>query len=193
MTDRGVFEQCFDQPAYSSFIIDLTTRLVQQYRAASFRDLGMPIEDCLWAIANSQRQSDEFVDFCNRFGSAIEEFILGVDSSDFSNVVLPIKEENRENPGIPALRTIIAKALVRRCRDDNLREVASMIGASTGTIGMAALKDFMGEIRSLDDFLFQASLGFYITWDSLALGNSEYYIGEVARVEEATRSRVQKE
>jgi hypothetical protein len=118
MTDSDVFEPCFDQPAYSSFVVDLTTRLVQQYRAAGFRDLRMPIEDCLWAIANSQRESDEFVDFCNGFGNAIAEFILGVDSNNVSNVVLPMGDtllKNEKNPGIQVLRTIIAKALVRRC------------------------------------------------------------------------------
>ena len=189
LTDHETFEACFDQPAYSSFLIELTESLVAQYRVDDFRGLRMAIEDCLWTIAKSQRESDQFVDFCTAFGKAIEDFILGVDSN-FSNVMLPISNRgliNEKNPGMRELRRIIAKTLVRRCAVDQWREVASMIGTSTGTIGMESLKDFMGEIRSLDDFLFHASLGFYLTWGNVS---SEYCIGEISRVEEATRSRV---
>ena len=120
-----------------------------------------------------------------------EPFILGIDFN-FSNVMLPISDfglANKKNPGMRALRQIVAKALVLRCSREKRREVASMIGRSTGTIGMHSLEGFMGELRSLDDKLFRASLGFYITWDSL-LVSSKYYIQEIARVEEATRSRV---
>ena len=59
-----------------------------------------------------------------------------------------------------------------------------MIGESTGTIGMRSLEAFMGEIRVLDDYLFQASLGFYLTSSNFS---AEYHIQEIARIEEATR------
>src|ERR1700749_1853934 len=121
LTDQEVFEACFDNPEYSSFIIDLTTRLVEERQSDDdvdrrFNPLRGPIEHCLWTIANSKRDSDQFVFFCNRFGRAIEPFILGVDTN-FSNVMLPISDfalKDKNNPGIHALRVVIAKAMVER-------------------------------------------------------------------------------
>jgi hypothetical protein len=187
LTDRDTFEDCFDLPDYCSFVIELTTRLIQIYRAIGLKvGLGLEIEECLNTIARSQRASEEFVDFCKRFGETIQGFILGVDS-DFGNVVLPMQDRNEKNPGILALRTIIAKTLLRRCGPIEWREVALMMGASTGGIGIEPLKDFMGEIRSLDDFIFKAILGYYL---ANTRENSERSVREIALMEEATRSRV---
>jgi hypothetical protein len=62
-----------------------------------------------------------------------------------------------------------------------------MIGKSTAALKMCEFHDFMGELRSLDDDLFKDSLGFYMTKQR---DSAEYLIQEIARVEEATRSRL---
>jgi hypothetical protein len=111
LVDHETFEVCFDQPAYSAFVIEATERLIELYRT-DLRSLGLSIEHCMNSIGKSKRETEEFVDFCNSFGNAIEPFVLGVDDN-FCYVILPLQDSrNKKNPGIRALGQIVAKTLV---------------------------------------------------------------------------------
>lgn len=71
LADEETSEACFDQAAYSSFVIEVTTRLIQR-GGVGLRGLGLAIEHCIGSVGRSKRETEQFVDFCNSFGEAIE-------------------------------------------------------------------------------------------------------------------------
>jgi hypothetical protein len=184
-----MLESCIDEEGYSSFVIEVTTSLLQNYKGITDRNWGIggAIEDCLHAIGSSPRESERFVEFCEAFAQAIEGYILSADDANkTTHVILPLSSSwHRMGPGICA---IIKRVATTFCGMDQTGfALIEQIGQSTGTVPIDKFEDFLGEIRCHDEDLFTRILGAQMMYQPVQVG---WQLEMMSKLELATRSRV---
>jgi hypothetical protein len=161
---------CVGEKDYREFVILMTKRLMESPEKFDV-NLGMDIEYCLREIAAypSDRQSNDFFDFCNNFAMALRPLIMfisdEISESDvvrpvMSQILLPLQDGNSSSLGMDAIRNSVAEILFESAVP---YRTAYQVGLSTCGLRLTDFIEFLKIVRRKDATFFRVVLEAYLT------------------------------